>query len=123
MAASPFCKRTRSGGSSARNLRILPLGGVLYRQYMGMQSLSAKGHQRELGLVRQQGRFRSKTGAVDIVTQQRMADRGQVDPDLVGSAGFERAGQQARYRPRGAASGEPLRGLRSPVYAPEPPNG
>src|SRR3954469_8526949 len=38
-----------------------------------------------------------KTGAVDVVAQQRMANMGEMDPDLVGAAGLQATGQQAGY--------------------------
>ena len=72
--------------------------GMLDRQYMGMQGLSAKGRQRRLGWLRQKRRFGAKSRPVDLVAQEGMADRGQMDPNLVGPAGFEPAGEQARHR-------------------------
>src|SRR5579864_5144381 len=68
---------------------------------MGMEGLPAKGAQGRLGFRRQKGGFGAKTAAVDLVAHDRVADRGQMDPNLVGSAGFQPAGYEAGHRRRG----------------------
>src|SRR5262249_49424546 len=45
------------------------------------------------------GRFRFKTRRIGRITEQGVADMGEVDADLVGAAGFELAGEQARDWP------------------------
>jgi hypothetical protein len=65
---------------------------------MGVQGLPAKGIERRLGFRRQKGGFGTKTAAIDLVAHDRMADRGQMHPNLVGAAGFQPAGQEARHR-------------------------
>src|SRR5580700_10846519 len=64
---------------------------------MGMQRLPAKGLERSLGVGGQKGGFGAKTAAIDLVAHDRMADRSQMDPDLMGPAGFQPAGQEARH--------------------------
>ena len=55
------------------------------------------------------GRLGAFAGAVELIAQDRVADLGQVDPDLVGPPGLQPAGQQARrlaealQRPRSAS--------------------
>ncbi len=68
------------------------------RQYMGMQGLSAKGCKGDLGWLRQQRRLCPKTRPVGLIAEQRMPDGGQMDPNLMGSAGFQPAGDQASDR-------------------------
>ena len=63
-----------------------------------MQGLSAKGLQRLARPPAQLRRLGLEARAVDVVAQQRMADMGQMHPDLVGAAGFQPAGEQARDR-------------------------
>ena len=63
-----------------------------------MQGLSSKGLERDSRLGAEMTGLGLEAGAVNIVAEQRMADRGQMDPDLVGAAGFEPAGEQARDR-------------------------
>ena len=72
--------------------------GVLDRQYMGMERLPAKGFEGGLGRFGQQGGLGAEPRSVDVIAQERMADRGQMDPNLVGAAGFEPAGEQACHR-------------------------
>ena len=89
-------KVVRQAGLEAQDLAGF---GVLEAQYMGVQGLSAKGlralarafsgKQRRLGL---------EARAVGVVAEQRMADMGQMHPDLVGAAGLQPAGEQARDR-------------------------
>ena len=47
---------------------------------------------------RQQRRLGLEAGPVDVVAEQRMADMGEMHPDLVGAAGLQPAGEQARDR-------------------------
>src|SRR5664279_1992040 len=63
-----------------------------------MQGLSAKSRQGGLRLGAEEAGFGLEAGAIGGVAQDRMADMGQVDTDLVGAAGFQRAGQEARDR-------------------------
>src|SRR5579883_3399202 len=65
---------------------------------MGMEGLSAKGGESRLGPFRQQRRLGPKAGPVSGVPEQRMAGGSEVDPDLVGAAGFKLACEEARYR-------------------------
>ena len=65
---------------------------------MGMQRLSAKSLK---GLARSRMEQRGlgfEAGAVGVVAEQRVADVGEVDSDLVGAAGFQPAGEQAGDR-------------------------
>src|SRR5271163_4174923 len=71
---------------------------------MGMQRLPAKVLERRLGGRRQQGGFGAKAWPVGIVAQDRMADRRQMQPNLVGAAGFKPAGKEARHRLAGATA-------------------
>ena len=63
-----------------------------------MQSLSAKTRQRGAGFRASQAGFGLEAGAVCGVAQDRMADMGEMHPDLVGAAGFQGACQEARDR-------------------------
>src|SRR3982074_1259216 len=63
-----------------------------------MQGLSAKSFERGFGLGREVSRLGLEAGSVGVVAEQRMADRGEMDANLVGSAGFQPAGQKARDR-------------------------
>ena len=78
-----------------------------------MQGLSSKGLDRLGRLRRQKGGLGAEARAVDRIADQGVADMGQMDPDLVGAAGLQPAGQQARDR---LAVG-------SRDSAPAPPNG
>ena len=86
-------------GKIGRQFRAEPQdfsgNGVFDRQYIGMQGLSAKGRQRALRRLRQKRRFGPKSRSVNLIAHQGMTDRGQMDPDLMGPAGFEPASQQA----------------------------
>src|SRR5262249_20212276 len=62
---------------------------------MGMQRLPAKIGERGLRWLRQKRRFGAKTSPIDGVAQQRMSDRSQMDPNLMGPAGCESASQEA----------------------------
>ena len=67
---------------------------VLQYQQIGMQRLSPEGGQRRLALRAELACLGFEVRAIDEIAQQRMADMGEVDPDLVGPAGLELAGQQ-----------------------------
>src|SRR5271170_1770348 len=72
--------------------------GVFDRQYMGMKGLPAKVPERGLGRCRQKGGLGTKARPIGLIAQDRVADRSQVHPNLVGAPGFEAAGEEARYR-------------------------
>ena len=59
-----------------------------------MQGLSAKVFQRFARRYPEVGSLGLEAGAVDVVAEQRMADGGKMDPDLVGAAGFQPAFDQ-----------------------------
>src|ERR1019366_10441365 len=63
-----------------------------------MQGLSAKGLQGGLGLRAEPAGLGLEAGAVAGVAQDGVADMGKVDPDLVGAAGLQGAGEQAGDR-------------------------
>ena len=63
-----------------------------------MQGLSAEGRQRGAGLRPQLIRLALEARAVDVVAQERMSDRGEMDADFGGCVRFEPAGEQARHR-------------------------
>src|SRR6516164_11009954 len=63
-----------------------------------MQSLSAKGGERGSGVVAELSSLGLEAAAIDVVAEQGMADRGEVDADLVGAPGLEPAGDEARHR-------------------------
>src|SRR5229473_3529563 len=63
-----------------------------------MQGLSAKGFQRGAGSGRELSSLGLETRAVNVVAEQRMADGGEVDADLVRAARLQPAGEQARDR-------------------------
>src|SRR5208282_6651190 len=65
---------------------------------MGMEGLPAKGFERGLGFWRQKGHFGAKARPIGLIAHQRMADRGQMDTNLMSSAGFEPAGEEAGHR-------------------------
>src|SRR5215470_15609982 len=60
-----------------------------------MQRLSAKIRQRVPGGGAEQGRFGPESRTIDVVPEHRMAAMGEMDADLVGTAGLEPALQQA----------------------------
>ena len=72
--------------------------GVLEAQYMGVQGLSAKGLQRLAAVLAQVHRLGLEAGAPRVVAKQRMAQMSQMDADLMGPAGLQPAGEQARDR-------------------------
>jgi len=83
-------------GKSRRQFRAEPHqftdNWVLEIEYMGVEGLSAKVLERSLGGFRQQGRLASEAGPVNVIAEQGVADRGQMNPNLVRSPGFQRAG-------------------------------
>src|SRR6187399_1031967 len=72
--------------------------GVLEAQYMVVQGVSAKGLQRLAAVLAQVHRLGLEAGAVGIVAEQRMAQMSQMHADLMGPAGLQPAGEQARDR-------------------------
>ena len=60
---------------------------------IGMQGLPAKGNERRSGFWWQKGGFRAESGPIDLITHERMADRGQMDANLVSPAGVQPAGE------------------------------
>src|SRR5262245_63542347 len=69
-----------------------------------MKCLSAKGLERRSGVVVQLIRFRLEAAAVDLVAQERVSDRGEVDADLVRAPGLEAAGEETCDRRAVAAA-------------------
>src|SRR5262249_33450979 len=65
---------------------------------IGMQSLSAKGGEGGSGAVGELASLGLEAAAIDVVAEEGMSDRGEVDADLVGAPGLEPAGDQARHR-------------------------
>jgi hypothetical protein len=65
---------------------------VRYPQNMGVQGLPAKGCERFFRFWRQKYRLGAESGSIDRVPHKRMADRRQMDPDLMGPAGLQAAG-------------------------------
>ena len=95
------------GGQRGLDGDGLPGDRVDEAQVPGVEGLAADRERESGGLAR----------PVDPVAEDRMADLGQVDPDLVGPAGLEPAGQQAGrlaealQRPRSASRPRRPRGL------------
>ena len=83
-------------------------------QDMGMQALSGKLTKRGLGRSRQQRGLGPEPWAVDLIAQERVADGGEMHPNLVGAAGFQPTRQQARDRRFGAAALAAAGGFRPP---------
>src|SRR5262249_21936166 len=77
---------------------------MLDTEQIGMQSLSAKGFERGFGVVGELIRLGLEAAAIDVVAEQGVPDRGEVDADLVGAPGLEPAGDQARHRRAVAAA-------------------
>src|ERR1019366_8839890 len=75
-----------------------------------MQSLSAKILQGGAGGGGKQAGLGLEAGAVSGVAQDRMADMGQMHPDLVSAAGLQRAGDEAGDR-LAVAAGKALQHL------------
>src|SRR5262245_32738338 len=71
---------------------------------IGMQSLSAKGGERGSGLVAELTSLGLEAAPIDVVAEQRMPDRGEVDADLMRAPGLESAGDEARHRRAVAAA-------------------
>src|SRR6266702_7398825 len=69
-----------------------------------MKCLSAKGFERRFCLVAQLIRFRLEPAAVDLVPQEGVTDRGEVDADLVRAPALEPAGNETRDRRAVAAA-------------------
>src|SRR5260370_18167638 len=65
-------------------------------QYMGMKGLATKPGQGVAGFRAEQRRLGLESGPIDAVADERMADMGEMYPDLVGPARFQPAGKQAR---------------------------
>src|SRR5437660_11858371 len=69
-----------------------------------MKCLSAKGFERRFCLLAQLIRFRLEPAAIDLVPQEGVPDRGEVDADLVRAPALEPAGNEARDRRAVAAA-------------------
>src|SRR5439155_3147935 len=69
-----------------------------------MKCLSAKGFERRFCLLAQLIRFRLEPAAINLVPQERVSDRGQVDADLMRAPAPEPAGNEARDRRAVAAA-------------------
>ena len=65
---------------------------------MGVKRLPAKSRQRFPGVFRQKRGLGLEAGPVDGIAQERMADMGEMDPDLVGPPGLEPAGEEGGDR-------------------------
>src|SRR6476469_1683443 len=63
-----------------------------------MQGLSSKGGERSGRRLWKPRRLGLEAGSIDRVAHERMTQMGEMDSDLVGTAGFEPAGEQARDR-------------------------
>src|SRR5262249_61006470 len=89
-----------------------------------MQGLSAKGVERGSGVLAELRSLGLEAAAVDVVTEQGVPDRGEVNADLVGAPGLEPAGDEACHRraaPAPGAVGAPPTGGRPPPPRPAPP--
>src|SRR5262249_39404392 len=69
---------------------------MLDTQYIGMQSLSAKGRERGSGVVGELASLGLEASPIDVVAEEGMSDRGEVDAGLVVAPGLEPAADQAR---------------------------
>src|SRR5215218_2148236 len=63
-----------------------------------MQGLSAKIPKGLPGGRGQKGRFGLEPGTIDVVAQERVATMGQMNANLMGAAGLQPTGEQARNR-------------------------
>src|SRR3954469_19235145 len=77
-------------------LQRLPGERVCDNQQISMQGLSAKGLKGLGGLRGQPGGPGLEARPIDRIAHERMADMGEMDPDLMGPAGLELAGQKTR---------------------------
>ena len=82
----------------ARQRLIGLLDGVREAEQIGVQRLPAERFQRSPRRLRQQRRLGLEARAIDVVTEQRMPNMGEMHPDLMGPAGLQSAGQEARDR-------------------------
>lgn len=71
---------------------------MLQDQQISMEGLPAKSGKRRLALRTELAGLGLETGAVNVVAEQRMAEMGEVDADLVGAAGLELTGEQGGDR-------------------------
>src|SRR5437763_17106846 len=76
-------------------LQRLPGERVCDNEQISMQGLSAKGLKGWGGLRGQPGGPGLEARPIDRIAHERMADMGQMHPDLVGAAGLELAEQKA----------------------------
>ena len=67
-------------------------------QPIGMQGLPSERVERSARRRRKQAGLGFEAGAIGLVAQDRMPDVRKMHADLVGAAGFQRAGEQARHR-------------------------
>src|SRR3954454_7498119 len=65
---------------------------------MGMQSLSSKGLKGLAGFGSEERGLGLEAGPIDVVAEQRVADMGEMYPDLMRAAGFQPARKEARDR-------------------------
>src|SRR5262245_10349659 len=63
-----------------------------------MKCLSAKGFQRGFGFAGKLIRLGLEAAAINLVAEERVADRREMDAYLVGASGFQAAGDEARHR-------------------------
>src|SRR5262249_15694432 len=71
---------------------------VFEAQHVGMERLAIKIGERLTSGGAEQSRLGLEPRPIDAVPEQRAADMGKMDPDLMGPAGLEPAGQKARHR-------------------------
>src|SRR5690349_6409301 len=70
---------------------------------MGVQGLSAKGLERLAGWFYEAHDLGLKARSIGIIPEQRMTQMGQMDPDLMGPASLQPAGQEGHDRLAGGA--------------------
>src|SRR5437879_13486539 len=81
-------------------LEKMPGFRVREAQDMGMKGLAIKPGEGVAGFRAEQRRLGLESRSIDPVAEQGMADMGKMHPDLVGPAGFQPTGKQARNRIR-----------------------
>ena len=85
-------------GQRAFEMDFLARYRMFEAEHGGVQRLTGEGIDNGAGFIRQFAGFGSEPAGISRIADQRMADMGHVDADLVGAAGFELAGQQRGNR-------------------------